>query len=730
MEAIATLTVYADKDAYIADDIPDSNQGGGTGLNIGKGFKQEYTLLHFDLSPIPSSASVSQGDLILQHISDSNNGTQTIDVHRVTSTWGELTATWNSPPTWDATVRGSLAADQSLTTKTWAITSLIQDWVSGAAANHGCLMKHNSTSPNSFKTFASRETAGTDSDPRVTVVYTTNSAPNAPTLDLPVNAATIEADLANTFQFDATDPDAGDSTSAFALKIIIDGVTRYWRVSDNTWQAAETYNAWVTTFPAADKQVVIPADAFYSFDADGAGTWSVSVKDTAGLASAYSATRTFTIRPSRIGPITNTLPGLTQLAEGGVEASGPITSPLPALTQAVAGNTVGGPITSPLSALSQSAAGNTIGGPIAQTLPVLQSVIEGPIFISGGPPTTDRHITFRYELLNPNNTHKAWLEKLVEECSVANNALAEIKRTARLKILDTTSINWASDRIKPHVILNDVDYPQGVFLLSSPTRKDDGRVVMRDIEAYDQLQVLKDDKVDDRYVVAAAANYIAAVATVLTGAGITTSNLTPTTRTLPAAREWEPGTTKLQIVNDLLAAINYRSLYFDANGVAVAEPYLSPVVLPPLHTYRDGVDSVIFHEVTEELDLFDVPNKWVLYTSEPDQTSLRSVYTNTAATSPTSTVSRGRTIPDYRQVEAADQATLDALASRLAFEASQVFTAMTFDTAIMPDHGEADVVQFDFSRLGVSGKFSEHEWGFQFKPGARMKHRIRRVVTV
>ncbi len=255
--------------------------------------------------------------------------------------------------------------------------------------------------------------------------------------------------------------------------------------------------------------------------------------------------------------------------------------------------------------------------------------------------------------------------------------------------------------------------------------------MVREVEAYDQLVVLRDHRVTSRYVVPAGTNYITAVSQVLTEAGISNQDLLPTSLTLPAAREWEPGTSRLQIVNDLLLAINYQSLYFDAQGRAVARPYRDPSELPPEYTYRDDDESVILPGVEEELDLFDVPNQWILYVSEPDRPALYSVYTNDNPASPTSTVNRGRVITaEPEQVDAANKATLDALAQRKAQEASQVYQSVEFETAIMPMHGDMDVIELEYTRLGLKARYREHQWEMDLRPGGRMKHVVRRVVSV
>lgn len=344
--------------------------------------------------------------------------------------------------------------------------------------------------------------------------------------------------------------------------------------------------------------------------------------------------------------------------------------------------------------------------------------------------------TYRYELLDANNQHKADLTT-VREATVRYDALADVKRGATFTLTDDGSIDYLRDRIRPYVRLampdgGYVEWPQGVFLLTTPPRDvTEAGEVTRQIEAYDQLQVLIDTTTDDRYTVAAGTNYIAAVAALLTAAGVSTQNLTPTSLTLPATRDWEPGTTYLQIVNDLLQAINYRSLWFDELGWAIAQPYVSPADRAAEYIYRDDGLSVMFRAKRATLDLWRVPNKWVAVVSQPDRPVLRSVYVNSNPASPTSTVSRGRTIcAPIESVDVPDQATLDAYVARRAYEDSQVYEHVTWYSGPMPIHSDSDVYILEDSKLGMSAKFVETSWELPLVAGGRMRHEARRVVTV
>lgn len=350
--------------------------------------------------------------------------------------------------------------------------------------------------------------------------------------------------------------------------------------------------------------------------------------------------------------------------------------------------------------------------------------------------TGSRRMRFRYELLDSTGTYVRDLDN-VESGSVSQDWLADIKRTARFRLREAGDIDYLSDRIKPYVRLllppygaqDWVEWPQGVFVLSSPKRSVDASgVVRREVEAYDLLQLYVDDRVTGRYAVAAGSGYVATVQSLL---GSVPVRVTPSSATVPVDREYEPGTSKLMIINDLLSAINYQSLSFDEDGVAVVRPYVSPDGRTEEYEYASGASGLMVPEADHLLDPFSVPNQWTLVVSEPERAPLVATYTNASPSSPTSTVRRGRTITDFRREESAvDLATLQAKAARLAFEASQVFEAVEFSTALMPIHSGNDVYRIRYDALSINARYTEQSWSMDLRAGAQMKHRARRVVTV
>lgn len=352
-----------------------------------------------------------------------------------------------------------------------------------------------------------------------------------------------------------------------------------------------------------------------------------------------------------------------------------------------------------------------------------------------------RRWSFRYDLLDRNGGYAGPLDSVLS-CTIFQNWLADIKRTAKLRLRETGGIDYSADQIQPWIRLHLppfgpadwVEWPQGVFLLSTPRRSVSASgVVTREIEGYDLLQVYADDKVSSRYTVSAASMYMTAIRALL---GTPPPQrpvpmIPPLATNIPVAREWPPGTSKLKIINDLLAAVNHESLSFNEYGGAVIRPYVPPPDRAPEFVYASGQYGLIVPEVEQEVDLFAVPNRWVLVFSEPEVPPLMATYTNSNPSSPTSTIRRGRMITDFRsEQEVADLATLQAKAARLAFEASQIFEAIEFSTGMMPIHSGNDVYTITYDRLAINAQYAEHSWELELRAGATMKHRARRVVSV
>lgn len=370
-------------------------------------------------------------------------------------------------------------------------------------------------------------------------------------------------------------------------------------------------------------------------------------------------------------------------------------------------------------------------------------------------------ISFRYELLDKNEKKIKDLNNVISgEISV--KSLATIKRTATLRMKDDPDINFLTDRIAPYCRLEIpksrvldkeqsflqpyqstfnsdirhseggyVEFPLGIFLLSSPTRKDENGIVYREVNAFDGLQVLKDDRFADRHTIAAGTRYYDAVINILEGAGITKYNIEYTEKVLPEDKDFEPGKEKLYALNELLRGINYDGIQVDVYGYYNSSSYQLPNQRSPEYEYKDDDESVTLPGMEEELDMSEVYNQFVVVRTNESQQPITSTYTNDNPESPISTVNLGRTKTDYREVQdIADQESLDGYVQRIAHEATKIYGKLQFETGIMPFHDIDDVLQIEYSGLGITEKYIETEWSFPLQAGGTMSHEVRRVVEI
>jgi len=96
---------------------------------------------------------------------------QTVNVHRITSAWGEATVTWNNfGSSFDAAVVGSFVAD-GVGWRSVNVTSLVQSWIDGVYPNYGLLIEQGATQGTAY---ASSEYINSTLHPMLKICFTTS----------------------------------------------------------------------------------------------------------------------------------------------------------------------------------------------------------------------------------------------------------------------------------------------------------------------------------------------------------------------------------------------------------------------------------------------------------------------------------------------------------------------------------------------------------------------------
>lgn len=346
----------------------------------------------------------------------------------------------------------------------------------------------------------------------------------------------------------------------------------------------------------------------------------------------------------------------------------------------------------------------------------------------------DRTVDFEFEVFDKNEVMIGLLSHA--SCQVSFDSTTEIMGTVNATYKYEPFLDGVAEwRLRPAMkILSPngwLKYTLGVYIMATPSYSGDNDERHCQATGYDYSLILRDDKLVSRYYLASGSNYVQKIGQLIEDAGIQKINIAQSSLTTPSAMEWEIGTPKLTIVNELLSAINYEPLHFDRNGFAVSKKYEEPVNRAVEFFYQTNEKSLVSPGSSVVLDYFNKPNVFVRYTDSPDETELIATVTNDSVTSPLSTVSRGRRIVDVQSVQdIANQTTLNEYTRRVAIEGSQIYESATLNTALMPMHGYRDCIFVKHDTLGIGAQFIEYAWTMDLQLGANMSHTLKRIVKI
>lgn len=309
-------------------------------------------------------------------------------------------------------------------------------------------------------------------------------------------------------------------------------------------------------------------------------------------------------------------------------------------------------------------------------------------------------------------------------------ASAEIKSSITGDYAPNPLVDWLQDELRPVLFLNGVEHPLGVFAPATvtPTRKDGKKRVS--VEAYDRCWRVKTTRAERLLHLSAGTGYIDAVKALLAASGVALVLATPCSDLLPTAREdWAVGESYLTVVNQLLDEINYKPLWFNAEGYAVLEPKRSVSAENIVRTYDLNNSRCLMRpDLSPKLDLYNAPNVFICVCSNPDRgTPLVAVSENQNPASPLSVLRRGRRISKTVKVRnIASQAALEEYARMLCQDSMLLGTTVNIGTAILPGCGPDDIVAL--VHPDMEGVCRESEWQLELKPGGAMTHKLEKAV--
>lgn len=345
----------------------------------------------------------------------------------------------------------------------------------------------------------------------------------------------------------------------------------------------------------------------------------------------------------------------------------------------------------------------------------------------------NRKIHYEYSVQDNTGKHLGWLS----DCKgrISYDATTSIMRTFSATAMknELLDVNLIDEKIVPWFCIkingDILKYPLGKFIIS-PSFYSNSAEKYVVINGYDMGKVALDDKIISRVVKNKDHFYTIELQEILSELYDTNSVETSELKRANAS-EWSPGTSKLQIINDIMTSLNYYPLHFNEYGVPIGKPYVFPESQQIDMYYKMDKKSIILPNSNLSSNRFEIPNKFVRYVENTDSDYMISVYVNDNPDNKFSTVSRGRTIVDIKSVsDIASQEELDGYVKRCAAAAMAVTDEITFKTLNMPGHGFKNCLFVEVDDLGIREKVIEIGWEMDLSVGGEMLHKCTKVVSV
>lgn len=282
-------------------------------------------------------------------------------------------------------------------------------------------------------------------------------------------------------------------------------------------------------------------------------------------------------------------------------------------------------------------------------------------------------------------------------------------------------VDWMSNRLRPWVSVNGQRWNLGVFIPSSPDDAYTADAIRQDVTGLGKTSLLDGDSLDAPLSLSAGAQVVAWVELMIAiGTGESVTDIVPSDETLLHPLTWPAGTSRLDVINDLLGAIGYNPLWSDREGAWRSELWIYPANLAPGVVFAEGAAAIHSPTFTASQNTTGVPNKVICMTTGDDQNpGMISVATNEDPNSPYSYSRRGEqwVTKVYDGVEATSQAILDGIAAKNLKLNSTPPYYLSVTHAVVPLDGR-QVVQF--TSAGVDRQVVVNEWGVTMTPGALM----------
>lgn len=312
--------------------------------------------------------------------------------------------------------------------------------------------------------------------------------------------------------------------------------------------------------------------------------------------------------------------------------------------------------------------------------------------------------TFEYYEVDPDTwTDKRRLE-LIKSCNIVRNVSSDTLGSATID--SDEEIGEMYIRVYLVTIQNGITerFPLGTHLYQTTSYSNDGKVTSVQLDGYTPLTELKETMPPVGYSIGANVN-VMLEAFRLTDEHVRAPVVSGSSSDVTA----QPFVSNLEdtwftFISDFISGIGY-GFDLDDNGRILFAPNQDFNSLQPIWTYDDSNSSILYPDITEDHDLYGIPNVVEVVYSRDNGLPVFSRVVNDDPNSPISTVNRGREIvsritdPDLNGEPTQDL--LDIYARNALREASTTEHTLSYKHGYCPVR-VGDCVMLDYGRAGIN----------------------------
>ena len=312
--------------------------------------------------------------------------------------------------------------------------------------------------------------------------------------------------------------------------------------------------------------------------------------------------------------------------------------------------------------------------------------------------------TFEYYVVDPGTWRDIKKIDYVLDSSISRDSTLETLGSASITVSE--SIGECYIRIYLVTIQNGAKekHSLGTFLVQSPSYSFDGKIKNITLDAYTPLLELKENPTPLGYSILKGENILEIAYRIVREQVRAPVVKTQNEEILKTNYVANLDDTWITFVKDLIANADY-SLALDDVGRILFTPNQDTMSLQPIWTYDDSNSSIIYPDLTDDRDLYGIPNVVeVIYSDGTEYYYGRAV--NDDPSSPISTINRGREIT-HRESNPSmlgnpSQRRIQEYAENLLKELSSLEYTVTYTHGYCPVR-IGDCVRLNYKRAGIYG---------------------------